>query len=302
MFSRTSTTNSKPLLLALLSVLLWSTSSVVAKLAESSVGYIGLTISMFSIGFIVFFGVAQNRMPIKQKLTELRSNNVLKTYLFYTSATGIFMGIYYYTFYFSIQSPYSVQANLINYLWPTITPVLAATVFKSSKSLGYKSIIALLLSFIGCTIVITGFDLQSISLTKYHLSAFIAALSAGLYMNFAMMAEDILDELPLIYMLGLGFALPFVILPAFIQPVTLQVTFETGAYILYVSVFTFVIANLAWTRSLIGGNTSQISALAYFIPVFSTILLTLISTPEQPLSIVLLGGGLIIAGQVLSKD
>lgn len=301
MFSEQST-DSKPLLLALLSVLLWSTSSVVAKIAESSVGYISLTISMFLVGFIIFFGVAQNRLSIRQTLTDLHNNNVLKRYLVYTAATGLFMGLYYYTFYFSIQSPYSVQANLINYLWPTITPVLAATVFKSSKSLGYKSLIALLLSFIGCTIVITGFDLQSISLTKYHLSAFIAALSAGLYMNFAMMAEDILDELPLIYMLGLGAALPFVILPAFIQPVTIQATVETGVYILYVSIFTFVIANLAWTRSLIEGNTSQISSLAYFIPVGSTILLTLVSTPEQPLSIILLGGGLIIAGQVLSTD
>lgn len=293
---------STPFLLGLLAVVLWSTSSVVAKLAESSVGYIALTLSLFLIGFVVFLSVAYINIPIKEKLTSLSENNQLKPYLLYSAATGLFMGTYYYTFYFSIQSPYSVQANLINYLWPTLTPILSATIFKSSKPLDYKSVLALIISFIGGAIVVTGFSLTSFTLSIYHIAAFIAALTASLYMNFAMLAEDILDNLPLTYAIALGVALPFLIIPAFTQPVTIEPTLQTGVFILYVSVFTFVIANLTWTRSLIEGDTSRISSLAYFIPVFSTALLAIIAPPETPLSAIIIGGGLILLGQVLSKD
>lgn len=241
-------------------------------------------------------------MPVQERLENLRDDGLLKKYMLYSASTGLFIGVYYYSYYFSIQSPYSVQANLINYLWPTITPILAATLFKSSKPIGYRSVAALLISFIGCGIVITGFSISSFTFTIYHLSAFVAALSAGLYMNFAILAEDVIDDLPLIYMFALGVSTPFVILPAFVLPVTIAFTAETGLFILYVTAFTFVIANLSWTRSLIEGDTSRISALAYFIPIFSTALLALVSTPETPLVAVLVGGGLIVTGQIISRD
>lgn len=293
---------STPFVLGLLAVFLWSTSSVVAKLAETSVGYIALTTSMFLIGFIVFLGITYSNIPIKEKLMLLSEKNQLKPYLLYSAATGLFMGVYYYTYYFSIQSPYSVQANLINYLWPTLTPFLAAAVFKSSKPIDKNSVIALLISFIGCAIVVTGFSLSSFTITIYHIAAFIAALTASLYMNFAMLAEDIFDNLPLTYTVALGAALPFVIMSVFTQPLTIEPTLRTGGFILYVSIFTFVMANLAWTRSLIEGNTARISSLAYLIPIFSTVLLAIIEPPDTTLSAIIVGGGLILLGQILTTE
>lgn len=295
-------TVSKPIILGLLAVTLWSSSAVVAKIAESSVGYILLTVSTFIIGFITFLAVTEYQGSTRTKLQTLRTNGSLKEFILYSGCTGIFMGLYYYTYYFSIQSPYSVQANLINYLWPTLTPLFAALLFKSSDSISLRGIVALLISFVGCGVVVTGLSISSLTITIYHISAFVAAVSAALYMNFAMLAEEVEENLSLIYMIALGVSFPFVILPALTQPVYIQLTSQTFIYLIYVSVFTFVIANLTWTRSLIEGNTSRISSLAYFIPVFSTILLALVAPPDTPLIAVLIGGSLVVFGQVITED
>jgi drug/metabolite transporter (DMT)-like permease len=293
---------SNPLVLALLSVLFWSTSAVVAKIGEGMIDSITIVVSQFIIGFVLFAIISQYNGSIKHKLLTLQEEDDLEQFTLYAGLTGLFLGLYYYTFYFSIQSPFSVQANLINYLWPTITPLLAALLFKSSKPIGYKSIVALIVSFIGCGIVITGLSIDSFEVTIYHISALIAALSAGLYMNFAMLAEEVQDDISLVYMIALGTILPFVAVLVYTQTIEVNFSLRAIPYAIYIGVFPFVFANLAWTRSIINGNTSKISKLAYLIPVSSTLLLAIISPLQTTFLALVLGGGLVIIGQMIADD
>lgn len=295
-----------PISYGLFSIFLWSLSASIADFLTGAVNYLGFTIGILLCG-LLFFGVDsyRKRHRFRRRYRALSRKEQYK-FLGSIGLFGILLVLYDLTFYFSIQAGPSVPANLINYLWPVLTPIFAVYLFRRpGDEITPYELSALLLAFAGAAIAVWDFSggatILASEIRISYVAALVAAVSAALYLNALDMAQDYIDSVTLTYFLGLVFALPLLILATFVFELSIQITTDSIPLVVAYGFVGFAGGQLAWGRAITRGNKVVISALAYLTPILSTLFLFVLvdATLTQSMAA---GGTLIIVANVLLND
>lgn len=161
----------KSYLYAILSVLCWSTVATAFKIALKSTGYIQLLFYSSFISCIVLFSI----ILYKKKYRLILVMN--KKDLFFSLLTGILNPFLYYLILFKAYSILPAQeAMTLNYTWPVMLVLLSVPFLK--QKLGFKSILAVLISFSGIILIATKGNL--LNFTFSNLFGDLLALSSSL--------------------------------------------------------------------------------------------------------------------------
>jgi len=294
------------ILFALVAVVLWSLHATVAVYGRGRANYAAMVFGGFLCA-VVFFGVWywQNRSKWTQEYQSVIKDESVSTPYFITLliSFGICLALYDLMLIYSLQEGPSIPANMINYLWPMLFPLLGAVVFRREESnLGFYEISVLSIAFGGAILIAGGTEIFSHADFQFSLLfAFLAAVSAGIYLNLLSIIQRWISSTASVYFIGSVISVPVIGLFLIIYRPEIHITIEGVPIILAYGFMTFGLARYMYGEAIRYGEDVIISALAYLTPVLSTVFLAVLA--QEPLSqTVAFGAVLIIAAQVLLNE
>jgi len=281
----------KPYLLAGISIFIWSTVPVMAKLMLKSLTSIQIVSvsSMFAAAALIVTAFFTGKI-------KLLKNYRLKDYLI-TILIGIPGTFLYYVFlYLGTDRMLPSQAFIINYLWPVMSIVCACIILR--EKLSARGWIAVLMSFAG-VIIVTGdnlihFDQNTVT------GAFFCILGAISYGLFTALNKKFTYDKTLSMMIS--YSATFVFSTAFILISGNTFTLDFGQWcgMVWNGVFSYALGTTCWTLALNSGSTSKISNLAYITPFLALIWSALVPQLNDPLKLrSWIGLTVIVAGILL---
>jgi drug/metabolite transporter (DMT)-like permease len=269
--------------------ILWGTSSAVQKLLLKDMNSLQVLLysSLFATAGLFVLCVA------------MRKIHIIKTYRLkdYAIFAGMgFIGVFlYYAFLLEATALMPAQeAFIINYLWPIMVVVFAIIILK--EKLTVRKSVAMLLSFIGVTIVVSrgNFSLMQFDNAGAAL-AVLAAVSYGLFSVLTKKLDyDRFTSTMFYYLFSFIFTLIGVSLFSSIPHVA-------GVQILgllWLGIFTSGIAFIAWFFALKFGDVTKVSNMIFITPFISLVFIRLL-VGEQILASSILGLTIIVASIVL---
>lgn len=294
------------ILYAFVAIFLWSLSASIARFLRNDANYVGFTIGIMTCGAVVlgawtWYDRGSWRGELQETMAD--SPDVVRRFVLSLTGFGVFLMLYDLTFLYAIQEGPSVPANIINYMWPIFFPALGALVFRrTDATFGWFEAGGLSLAF-GGTALIAGSSLNIFAggFRYTFVIAFVAALSAGIYLNFLTIAQNHVDSTPLIYFVGVVVALPLTLVSVAIFDLEVVITVRSLPYVVGYGFITFAFGQVAWGKAISLGEDALISSLAYLTPVLSTLFLNLlVGAPITER--VAFAAVLIVVAQVLLND
>jgi len=221
------------------------------------------------------------------------SANDLRRLIFY----ALFLFLYYFLYIMALDFIPSVEASMINYLFPIFVVLLAVPINK--EKLTAVKIISSLICFSGVLVIVTNGDFINIKITnlKGDLLALGAAVSWGLFSNFGKKNESDFFISNYVY-----------ILTAFVLSAAAMLIF-TGFYLPgpagFLGCFWLGLSNLSlsfpiWFTLLKKSSVSTAANLSFFTPLVNLLFISAL-TDERITYAALLGLALITAGNVLQS-
>ncbi len=189
---------------------------------------------------------------------------------------GGYFGYHFFLFYAFRFAP-SVEANLINYLWPVILVLLAPVAFPKEKLRSYH-VVGGLLSVLGCMVLVMGKgDLPKTE----NLVGYLLALGAAITWPVYSIGKKRFPPTS-VWAIGsfcFGAGILCLLTHAWIEPrVVLQSA--DALKILFMGAGPFGLAFYCWDGALARGDARVLGALAYLTPVLSTLGLVIFGGQE----------------------
>ena len=187
-----------------------------------------------------------------------------------------------------LQNAPSVQANLVNYLWPVLVVVLAPLFIKTSK-LTASHIVAAVIGFSGASLaILSGAELVS----GFAFGYVYAGIAALVFSSYSLMTKR-LEKSPTAAVGGYCFvAGVLAILMHFIFEQPTLIDGNQWVWLLALGLGPLGASFYLWDYALNNGPAQRVGTIAFFTPVISTALLLL--TTGQQLSITLAAAAVLI--------
>lgn len=287
-----------------LAVAFWSTTVAVSRDVIQQVGVLPAAFYLL-LGSGILLTLLQ---LLKSPRDFRRSLQGLPFRYFYRA--GIFLILYMITFYLAMGLAESIPAllvvGLLNYLWPVFGYLLAIPVFKTRPRMGLllsgilAAVAGTILALLSRGDVMAGDLLTAFQRNRvpYGL-ALTAALFWGLYSNLTRKHQVPGDQaaLPLLFVFSSLVVLVVMLvrgeIPRFPLPASHLPAFG------YMVVFPTSLAYFFWDRAMKRGNRELVLAVAYLIPLFSTLVTVVYFSADLTVTL-LLAAALIIGGAVFS--
>jgi drug/metabolite transporter (DMT)-like permease len=284
---------SKAYLFALTAIFFWSTMSSAFKLTLRFIDYTWLllyaSLSSLIILFIILISQRKIHLLKKLKLVDFRNSAIL----------GFLNPFLYYFILFKAYTLLKAQeAGTLNYIWPIVLVLLSIPLLK--QKISYKSIIAIVISFIGILIISTEGHLFTLEFSS-PLGVGLASGSAIFWaLYWILNLKDKRDEIIKLFMnFGFGFLYIFItciILGGFEIPPTNAILGSV-----YIGFFEMGITYFLWLKALkLSINTAKVSNLVYLSPFIALIFIHL-TVGETILTSTIVGLFFIIGGILLQK-
>jgi len=203
---------------------------------------------------------------------------------------------YHAALFFALQSSPSVQANLINYLWPLLI-VLLAPLFSKKLRLSTRVLLGGLMGFLGAALaILSGSSTDSVLYSGYAF-AFLAAIIWSTYS----LATNRIGSFPTP-------AVGVFALVAGLLSIAMHFLFEEQVALSSFEWLILVLLGLGplgaafyfWDYAIKKGNPQEIGLLSFLTPLLSTSLLLIIT--GQPISWLLgLSAALIVGGSLIGR-
>jgi drug/metabolite transporter (DMT)-like permease len=272
----------------ILTILLWSATPAVAKLALGELTNYQLLFYTSIIGVISLFLVNL----FQGKLKILR-NYSKKDYLvmFGMGVLGIFL--YYIFLYGSFAIAPAGQVNVINYLWPVFIVIFSIPLLK--EKFNYKTILAILVSFFGALIAFTKGNFLIFN-NQYAIGYLFAALGAVCYGLFSVLGKKLeyekFSSMLVYYISSAILIIPTsIIVSGFVMPKSLT----TIIAILVLGGIMNSIAFVFWFKAFKLGDTHKTANYIYAVP-FLAMVWTYLLNSESISIFSIIGLALIIIG------
>ncbi len=256
----------RPIVYALIAIVLWGTLAAVVGDALAGVGPFRLLFWSFAFAAptLVAAEVAQGRRVVD----VLRPTTALV-------ALGLW-GIlgYHAFFYVALQRAPIVEANLLNYLWPLFMVLLAPVLAR--ERLTPTAVVGALTGFAGAVLIVT--QGKAIVPARAHLVGYACAFVAALaWSSFSVLLKRMGAQAE-------G-RMPLFMVASLIGAAALALTEEGGLApppprallaCAFLGVFPLGLAFVAWGKAMATGSAAKIGALSYLDPLLSTLLLALV--------------------------
>ena len=202
---------------------------------------------------------------------------------------------YHATLFAGLQNAPSVQANLVNYLWPLLIVVLAP-LFIPGTSLKMRHILAAIGGFVGAGMaILSGAELVS----GFAIGYIFALLAAIIWACYSLLSKRVPFETSAVGLFAAVAGLLSLAIHFWFEP---SATIAAGDWLLLIALgFGPLGASFfLWDYALKHGNPQRIGLIAFLTPLISTTLLLLVTgTPLSPL--LLVAAGLIFGSAFLGS-
>ena len=209
----------------------------------------------------------------KFKLNELK---VSKKAL----AVGVFGLFGYHAALFAgLQNAPSVQANLVNYLWPLLIVVLAPLFINGAK-LSTRQVVAALVGFTGAALaILSGSELVS-GFAIGYLFAFVAAI---IWATYSLLSKRVAFRTAAVGTFGLVSGLMAIAAHLLFEPQA-QLALSDWPLLVLLGLGPLGLSFYLWDYALKTGNPQRIGLIAFLTPLISTALLLFVTgIPLSPL-------------------
>lgn len=272
----------------ILTIILWSATPAVAKLALGEINNFQLLFYTSIVGIISLFLVClfQGKLKI---LISYTGKDYLK--MFGMGFLGIFL--YYIFLYGSFALAPAGQVNVVNYLWPVFIIIFSIPILK--EKFNYKTILAIFVSFLGALIAFTkgNFSIFSNQYTVGYLLAALGAVCYGLFSVFGKKFEYDKFSSMLVYYISAA----ILIIPTalFFSGFVIPTSLTTIIAILVLGGIMNSIAFVFWFKALKLGHTHKTANLIYSVPFLAMVWTYFLNTEPFAISSII-GLILIVVG------
>ena len=269
---------------ALAAVVLWSSLAALATLLPDIPPFLKTGIGLL-IGSLLALPLA------KFDLRKLRVS-------WKTLALGVY-GLFGYhaALFLALQTAPSVQANLVNYLWPLLIVVLAPIFIRGSR-LSMRIILAAIVGFTGAAVAVLSGAAASGGFEIGYLFALIAAIVWATYSLGTKIVKPFATASVGLFALVAG---ALAIGAHFLFEPAVNIQMSEWILLLVLGIGPLGAAFYFWDFAIKQGNPQQIGLLSFATPLLSTTLLLIVN--REPLSTWLaLSAGLITIGALLGRE
>lgn len=269
---------------ALAAVVLWSSLAALATLLPDIPPFLKTGIGLL-VGSLLALPLA------KFDLTNLRVG-------WKTLALGVY-GLFGYhaALFLALQTAPSVQANLVNYLWPLLI-VLLAPLFLRSSRLSLRIILAAIVGFTGAAVAVLSGGAGSGGFEVGYLFALIAAIVWATYSLGTKKTAPFPTAAVGVFAFVAG---ALAICAHFIFEPAVAIEISDWSLLVLLGIGPLGAAFYFWDFAIKHGNPQQVGLLSFLTPLLSTSLLVAV-TGEEFSPLLILSAVLIIAGALLGRE
>ncbi|UCB52564.1 MAG: DMT family transporter [Candidatus Zixiibacteriota bacterium] len=280
-------------LCAITAVLFWSTMASAFKVSLRYLDFLHLLFfsSIASVVILFLILLVQNKLSL---LREYSGMDYLRSV-----ALGFLNPFLYYVVLFKAYSLLPAQeAQPLNYTWSIVLVLLSIPILR--QRIGFKSILAILISYFGVLVISTRGDPFGLTLSNPTGVALALGSSVIWALFWIYNVKDKRDDVAKLFLNSLfGFAFISIALLVFSRMPTSGIRGLAGAA--YVGFFEMGITFVLWLKALrLSRTTAQVSNLIYLSPFISLVLIHLI-VGETILLSTIIGLVFIVAGIILQQ-
>jgi len=278
---------------AIIVVLIWSTVASVFKISLRYLNYLQLLFYASLISLLILFII----LIFQNKLSLLKTYSK-KDYL-HSAMLGLLNPFLYYIVLFKAYSLLPAQqAVSLNYTWAIQIVLLSVPLLK--QKIGFKSVLAIIISYAGVLIISTQGDILALRVTNVY-GVLLALGSAVIWALFWI--YNIKDKRDEVVKLFLNFLFGFIfILIAIVFSERLIIPKIPGfTSAVYIGLFEMGITFVLWLKALkLSKTTVQVSNLIYLTPFLSLFIIN-IMIGEKILISTIIGLILIVMGIIMQQ-
>ena len=269
---------------ALAAVVLWSSLAAIATLLPDIPPFLKTGIGLL-VGSLLALPLA------KFDLKNLRVG-------WKTLALGVY-GLFGYhaALFLALQTAPSVQANLVNYLWPLLI-VLLAPLFLRSSRLSLRIILAAIVGFTGAAVAVLSGGAGTGGFEIGYLFALIAAIVWATYSLGTKVTAPFPTAAVGVFASVAG---ALAICAHFIFEPAVAIEISDWWLLVMLGIGPLGAAFYFWDFAIKHGNPQQVGLLSFLTPLLSTALLVAV-TGEEFSPLLILSAALIIAGALLGRE
>ena len=278
---------------ALAAILFWSTMSSAFKITLKFIDYPQLLLyaSLFSLIILFIILVAQKKLSL---LKQLKTKDYGRSALM-----GLLNPFLYYFILFKAYTLLKAQeAGTLNYFWPIVLVLLSIPLLK--QKISYKSIIAIVISFLGIIIISTEGHVLTLRFSNI-LGVSLAAGSAIFWALFWILnIKDKRDDIIKLFV-NFCFGFTYILITCIIGGGIKLPSTNALLGSIYIGLFEMGITYFLWLKALsLSINTAKVSNLVYISPFIALIIIN-ITVGEKILASTIIGLLFIIGGILLQK-
>lgn len=274
-------------------VLMWSTVGSAFKLTLLYLSPILMLLYASFISMLVLFVI----LLISKKLPVLISSSLKE--ISHSALNALLNPFLFYIILFNAYDLLLTQeAMVLNFTWPVTLTLLSILILK--QKIGWKSLLAIFISFIGIVVIATKGDL--VSLRFSNLTGVILALGSTIIWSifWIINIRDKRDEVVKLF-LNFFFGFIYILITAIILRIMVIPSWRAVAGTIYIGLFEMSIAYVFWLKGLqLSSTTAKVSNLIFLAPFISLIIINL-TVGEQILWSTFAGLAFITVGIVMQR-
>ncbi len=263
------TRQNKAYLYAGTAVLMWSTVGSAFKLTLRHLSPVQMLLYASFVSIVVLFII----LVIQKKLPILMASGSAS--IFHSALNGLLNPfLFYIVLFYSYDLLLTQEAMVINFTWPLPLTLLSILILK--QKIGWKSVMAIIISFSGIVIIITKGDLLSLKFANPP--GVILALSSTIIWSvfWIVNIRDKRDEVVKLF-LNFFFGFIYILITAIIMDILTWPSWPAVAGIIYIGTFEMGIAYVFWLMGLqLSSTTAKVSNLLFIAPFISLILINVV--------------------------
>jgi drug/metabolite transporter (DMT)-like permease len=279
-------------LLVNLATLLWASNIALGRALHDQIGPATLAATRFTIAAIFF-------ILFRKKFIKDQSNKLLQRQDYLILLGMGFTGIFAFPtlMYLALNFTTATNALLVNGISPLATVILSALFLQ--EAIRFNLIIGTLTSLVGVGIVISNGSMTQLTSLDFNLGDMIVLFNViiwGIYSILGRIATRRQSSLSATAY-SIWSAIPFLVITSIFElhqsPPIISKELIIG--ILYIGIFTSVLAYLAWVDSIRLAGPNQAMAFYNMLPVYG-IILSMLFLGEELTWFHLIGGALVVGG------
>jgi drug/metabolite transporter (DMT)-like permease len=273
-------------------VLMWSTVGSAFKLTLRYLSPIQMLLYASLVSIIVLFIII-----IKQKKLTL----LLKTGtrdLFHSALNSILNPfLFYIVLFYAYDLLLTQEAMVLNFTWPVTLTILSIFILK--QPIGWKSILAILISFMGIVIIASRGEVLALSFTNPGGVALALGSTVIWSLFWIVNIRDRRDEVVKLF-LNFFFGTFYILVTCLILGIMILPSWQAIVGVSYIGIFEMGIAYVFWLKGLkLSRTTAKVSNLIFMAPFISLVIINI--TVGEPILWSTLAGLAFITGGIVMQ-